>query len=81
MIKIWTDIGLRLTAVFTFAYISLSASIVAQVTRERIDLTKNKRILSGLHRFNYWIIRYAWDLIKFIPVTLAIQSYIKSDEP
>jgi hypothetical protein len=72
MIKSWTDIGLDLTAIFTFALVILAASIVAQVARERLDLTKNDRVLSGLHKLNYWLVRYAWDLIKFIPVCIAI---------
>ena len=43
MLQSWTDIGLRLNAVFAFCYIILAASIVSQLVKDRVSNAKESR--------------------------------------
>ena len=81
MIKSWTDVGLRLNAIFCFTYIILSSSIVSQLVSERTSHAKLFQIQNGLTRVHYWFVRYIWDIIKFLPVSWVIHKYAADREP
>ena len=81
MIKSWTNFGLRINAILAFAYILLAASIVSQLVRDRISHAKAMREQSGLPRTCYWLVRYVQDLIKFVPLTFIVKTFVENEEP